>query len=124
MSRIRLLAILAAALASACGDDTGPADIAPATALVHVKNDYFQSVHNGRENPAVDTVRVGGTVTWTWIEDGEYHSVEPAADGDFAPSGVLMGIGQTYSVIFAEAGTFHYTCGVHGFPMIGTVVVR
>jgi plastocyanin len=124
MSRTRLLPILTAALAAACGDDTGPADAAPETAQVRVKNDYFQSEHNGRENPAIDTVRVGGTVTWTWVEGGEYHSVEPSAGDAFAPSGVLIGTGQTYSVTFAHAGTFDYECGVHGFPMIGTIVVR
>ena len=120
----RLLPLVTAALATACGDDTGPADLAPATAQVRVRNDYFQSEHNGRENPAIDTVRAGGTVTWTWVEGGEYHSVEPAADGDFAPSGVLIGVGQTYAVTFPRAGTFRYECGVHGFPMIGTIVVR
>ena len=72
----------------------------------------------------IDTVRVGGTVTWTWVEGGEYHSVEPSAEGAFAPSEVLIGTGQTYSVTFAHAGTFRYECGVHGFPMIGTIVVR
>jgi plastocyanin len=124
MSRTQLLPILTAAFALACGDGAGPSDLAPATAQVRVKNDYFQSEHNGRENPAIDTVRVGGTVTWTWVEGGGYHSVEPATEGAFASSGVLIGAGRTYAVTFPNAGTFHYECGVHGFPMIGTVVVR
>src|SRR2546425_9575668 len=41
----------------------------------------FVSGHNGSHNPAVDTIAVGGTVTWTWgANSGAYggdaqHSV-------------------------------------------------
>ena len=37
----------------------------------------YISAHNGTANPAVDTVAVGATVTWTWTNDqGMSHSVE------------------------------------------------
>ena len=36
----------------------------------------FLSAHNGSSNPAVDTVAIGGTVTWTWTStQGMAHSV-------------------------------------------------
>ena len=42
---------------------------------VTVGNIFFQSGHNGTMNPAVDTVAVGTTVTWTWTNTGsETHS--------------------------------------------------
>src|SRR5438105_10271719 len=37
----------------------------------------FTSAHNGTLNPAVDTVAVGATVTWTWTNNqGIAHSVQ------------------------------------------------
>src|SRR5207237_3855059 len=37
----------------------------------------FISAHNSTANPAVDTVAVGGTVTWTWTNNlGVSHSVQ------------------------------------------------
>jgi len=33
-----------------------------------VDNFFFQSAYNGSMNPAVDTIAVGDTVTWAWIE--------------------------------------------------------
>src|SRR5215210_3355221 len=48
----------------------------PTTASVTVRNDNFFSVRNSTVNPAVDTVAVGGTVTWTWAPTASNpHSV-------------------------------------------------
>ncbi len=38
----------------------------PATAAVTVRDNNFLSVRNMTTNAAVDTVAVGGSVTWTW----------------------------------------------------------
>jgi plastocyanin len=122
MIRIRPYFLLPLGLL-ACGDD-GPREPAPATAAVTVGNDYFRSDRNGTENQAVDTVRAGGTVTWTWVELDGYHSVEPVGTADFTPSDVISGQGSRYQVTFPAAGTYEYECGVHGAPMRGRIVVE
>jgi len=115
--------MLSALAILACGDQ-GPRVSAPATASVTVGNDYFRSDRNGSENRAIDTVRVGGTVTWTWIEVNGFHSVEPNGIPGFQKSEVLSGQGSQYQVTFTAKGTYEYTCGVHGAPMLGRIVVE
>jgi plastocyanin len=118
--------LLAAALLSlgACGDDggSGPSDPPPAAA-VDVGNDFYRSAGNDTEDPAVDTVAVNGTVTWTWLPGASTHRVWPAGDPLFEPSDELAGGGE-YAVTFATPGTYEYICGVHGATMSGRVVVR
>jgi len=85
----------------------------------------FISAHNGTANPAVDTVAVGGTVTWTWTNNqGISHSVESDRSTSFASSPIMSGSGQTYAVTFNTPGTYTYDCAVHGTAMTGTIVVR
>ncbi len=85
----------------------------------------FISVHNGTANPAVDTVAVGGTVTWTWTNNQSVsHSVASQGSTSFASSPIMSGNGQTYAVTFTAAGTYQYDCAVHGTAMRGTIVVR
>src|SRR2546429_239683 len=85
----------------------------------------FLSAHNGSSNPAVDTVAIGGTVTWTWTStQGMAHSVQSLGSPTFASSAIMSGDGQTYSVTFTTPGTYQYDCAVHGTPMIARVVVR
>ena len=68
--------------------------------------------------PAMLTVRVGSTVTWT-NRDEEPHTIV-ASDGSFRSPG--MGTGATFSHTFSATGTFGYLCSIH--PMMhGTVVV-
>ncbi len=82
----------------------------------------FVSAHNGTTNPAVDTIAVGGTATWTWTGSLP-HSVQSVGTPSFASSGILTGSG-TYAVTFPVAGTYRYNCAVHGSSMTGTLVVR
>ena len=85
----------------------------------------FVSGHNGSHNPAVDTIAVGGTVTWTWgANSGAYggHSVQSVGSQSFASSAVQSS--GTYSLTFTSPGTYQYDCAVHGSAMTGTVVVR
>jgi plastocyanin len=97
----------------------------PSTAAVSVGNDLFRSAHNGTTNAAVDTVAVGGTVTWTWAGTGSVpHSVQSLAAPSFTSSAVQTGDGSTYQVTFATAGTYQYDCAVHGTMMSGRIVVR
>jgi len=98
---------------------------APSTAAVTVGNIFFKSGLNGSSNPAVVTVAVGGTVTWTWTSSGSVpHSIQSLGSPSFTSSAVETGDGSTYQVTFSTAGTYQYDCGVHGTMMTGTVVVR
>jgi plastocyanin len=97
----------------------------PTTAAVQVGNIFFASVLNGTSNPAVDTVAVGGTVTWTWTNTALLsHSVQSTGSPSFTSSTTKVGNGQTYSFTFTAAGTYQYDCAVHGTAMTGRVVVR
>jgi plastocyanin len=80
----------------------------------------FTSRHNGTINDAVDTVTVGGAVTWTW-NGTDQHSVESVGTTTFASSPVKNS--GTYVATFATAGTYRYQCAVHGSAMTGRVVV-
>ena len=87
---------------------------------------------NGLLDPAVDTVAVGGTVTWIWAppEQGpaRRHSVESRGEPSFSPnSPVLAGGGHVFTHTFTVAGTYEYKCGPHGGGprgMSGRIVVR
>ncbi len=92
---------------------------------VIVGNNFMRSARNGSVNPAVDTVAVGGSVTWTWTNTGNVpHGIESLSSPSFPTSDVLTGNGKTYRVTFNTAGTYQYDCVVHGTMMPGTIVVR
>jgi plastocyanin len=96
----------------------------PSTAQVSVGNDFFRS-SNGTQNPAVDTIRAGGTVTWTWSAAGS-HSIQSTGipPAVFRNSVVMSAAGSTYAVTFLNPGTYDYDCAVHGAAMSGRIVVR
>jgi len=137
MIRHFLLAVTLAVLAGCSGNSpTAPSagggsgggtggGAAPSTAAVTVGNIFFKSGLNGSSNPAVVTVAVGGTVTWTWTSSGSVpHSIQSLGSPSFTSSAVETGDGSTYQVTFSTAGTYQYDCGVHGTMMTGTIVVR
>lgn len=109
------------------GDPTPPPSggpPAPTTAAVTVGDIFFKSALNGSSNPAVDTVAVNGTVTWTWATtEALPHSVQSTGSPSFTSSGILTGSGKTYQFTFTAPGTYQYDCGVHGQMMTGTIVV-
>jgi plastocyanin len=98
---------------------------APLTAAVTVGNIFFRSGHNASANPAVDTVAVGGTVTWTWANAGSTpHSIQSLGSPSFTSSAIKTGDGSTHQVTFSAPGTYQYDCAVHGTMMSGTIIVR
>ncbi len=124
-SKLNWLLMVAAATAVGCSSKTtqpngggGP----PGT--VTVGNIFFQSGHNGTQNPAVDTVAVGATVTWTWNSGSTSHSVQSQGAPSFTSSTIQSGNGTTYMVTFTSAGTYAYDCAVHGQAMTGRIVVQ
>lgn len=133
MIRRLLTGIILAVVAGCSGDNApmdpstggGGSDPARATASVIVGNVFFKSGHNGSTNRAVDTVAVGGTVTWTWTSTGDIpHSVESLGSPIFRNSIIHTGDGKTYEATFHSAGTYQYDCAIHGPAMTGTIVVR
>ena len=97
----------------------------PGTVAVAVGNIFFRSNRNNTSNPAVDTVAVNGTVTWTWVNTGpEPHSVQSTGGTSFTSSDIQSGSGVEYQFQFPAAGTYTYNCAVHGSSMTGRVVVR
>jgi lytic cellulose monooxygenase (C4-dehydrogenating) len=103
---------------------TPPPASAPATAAVTVGDIFFTSGVNGSSNPAVDTVAVNGTVTWTWATTESLpHSVQSIGSPSFTSSAIQTGAGQTYQFTFTAPGTYQYDCAVHGQMMTGTIVV-
>jgi plastocyanin len=106
------------------GTGTPPATTPAGTAAVTVGNIFFTSGRNGTSNPAVDTVAVGGTVTWTWGTTGSVpHSIQSVGSPSFTSSSVQSGSGSTYQLTFAQPGTYQYDCAIHGSLMTGTIVV-
>jgi plastocyanin len=91
----------------------------PTTASVQIGNNFFKSARNTTTNPAVDTVAVGGTVTWTW--PASLHSVQSTGSPSFTSSSTKSS--GTYQFTFSTAGTYQYTCVVHPGLMTGRVVV-
>ena len=69
--------------------------------------------------PQSVTITAGDTVTWT-NRDAAAHSARVGGVGSTA----VLTQGQSGSLVFMNAGTFPYDCGVHGPSMTGTVVVR
>jgi plastocyanin len=92
---------------------------------VIVGNIFMKSGHNGSVNPAVDTVALGGSVTWTWTNTADVpHGIQSLGGPSFPTGATLTGDGKIYRVTFNIAGTYQYDCLVHGSMMPGTIVVR
>jgi len=117
---------LAGVIGAACfSEHSAPtAPTTPTTPTTNVGDIFFTSALNGSSNPAVDTVAVGATVTWTWAA-GEVlaHSVQSLGSPSFTSSGILSGAGNMYQFTFTAPGTYQYDCAVHGQLMTGTIVV-
>ncbi|MCC7002216.1 MAG: hypothetical protein IT357_08680 [Gemmatimonadaceae bacterium] len=106
-----LLAIAVLALA-ACGDATGNDDGPdPVDNEVRVGNNFF--------SPASRTVAAGTTVTWTWNAGSVMHNVT-FTGGPASPNQTS----GTFQRTFSSAGTFAYTCTIHGASMSGSVTVQ
>jgi probable HAF family extracellular repeat protein len=82
----------------------------------------FISNRNLSINPAVDTIPVGTTMTWTWLT-GATHNVQSTGTPSFPSSALLTKEGAKYTHTFTKAGTYRYGCVRHP-QMTGRVIVR
>ncbi len=83
----------------------------PTTASVNVDDNFF--------DPSSARIAVGGTVTWDWV-GSVTHNVTFAS----GPNSGDQGNGASFMRTFSTAGSFGYTCTIHGAAMSGTVVVE
>jgi plastocyanin len=125
-SKLNWLLMVAAATVAACSsDNNSPSDGGGTPGTVTVGNIFFESGNNSTQNPAIDTVAVGTTVTWTWTNTGDTpHSVESEGSPSFTSSTTQSGNGKTYRFTFMTPGTYEYDCAVHGDAMTGRIVVQ
>ena len=117
--------IVSAALVAACGGVTSPGGGGGGpVGNVTVGNILFRSVRNGTQNPAVDTIAAGDSITWVWNAAGS-HSIQSTGTPDIFRNSVVMSeANDTYTVTFRNPGTYTYQCAVHGAAMTGRIVVR
>lgn len=113
--------------ATSVGFDVALPPPTPTTIAVTVGTGIlFRSVRNNTSNPAVDTLAVGGTVTWSHM--GGSHNVRSTGSPSFTssfgagPANTVMN--ATYQFQFNTVGTYQYNCGIHGAAMSGRVVVK
>jgi plastocyanin len=123
MRRIPLM--VAATLLAGCGGATSPGGGGGGpVGNVTVGNIFFRSVHNGSQNPAVDTIAAGDSITWAWNAAGSHSIQSTGLPGIFRNSVVMSGANDSYTVTFRNPGTYTYQCAVHGAAMTGRIVVQ
>ena len=71
-------------------------------------------------SPKTTVVPIGATVTWT-NHDNVPHVI--MSDDDQFNKSRLLKTGQSFSNIFATAGTYSYFCSIHP-PMRGEIIVK
>lgn len=86
---------------------------------------YNLDWHINFKSPASDlSIKVGDTVIWTWTDTFSHTVQNNTGSTETFNSGVLNGVGTTFSHTFTSAGTNPYFCDVHGAgSMSGTITV-
>jgi probable HAF family extracellular repeat protein len=97
--------------------------VPPPPGIVSVGNSFFISNRNFSINPAVDTIPVGTTFTWTWVTGGT-HNVQSTGSPSFPSSALISTKGAKYQYKFTLKGTYQYKCILHPGSMTGRVLVR
>jgi plastocyanin len=114
MTPTRLLfpavAVLAATLVAASCGGTGSSTPVGTTEVSMAKSYRF--------DPKTIEIEAGQTVTWT-NNDNFTHTVEVDGQDDHE-----LARGERVSIVFDNAGTYHYVCTLHSKDMHGTVIVR
>ena len=106
---IAFLAIAPVAVAAGCGGSESSEPVA--TTQVTMAKSY-------RFDPKVIEVDAGSTVIWT-NDDNFMHTVKLDGQEDHK-----VDRGESVSIAFDTAGTYHYVCTLHSQDMSGEVVVK
>jgi plastocyanin len=109
MKRKSLLLPLCAAALLGCSGDSEPVDPGAGALTVAVRNNLFA--------PATLQVPANSTVMWEWNSGGVDHNVT----FDTGPSSGNRSSG-TFERTFPTAGTFPYSCTIHGAQVMSGVV--
>ena len=107
-----VLALLLAAVVAA------PASLAAGSKPKHhvtIKGDY---VSGYKFKPGTITIKKGQTVHWSWNSDAD-HNVTFTTPDKHSKTATKV---TDFHIKFKHAGTFEYSCTVHGFT--GKVVVK
>ncbi len=124
------LASLTLALLTACGSDssTGPQPTPGAGDITIVQGASLMTTTAFSPNPKTVSLAGGGEVRWVNQDGGSvYGGGTPTAhqimsdDAAFDTSEPFTP-GQSYTVILATTGTYHYHCNIHP-NMVGTITV-
>jgi len=108
--RVAIPLVLALGLVTAgCGGSESSEPVA--TTQVTMAKSY-------RFSPKVIEVDAGSTVTWT-NDDNFTHTVKVDGQDDHK-----VDRGDSVSITFDRAGTYHYVCTLHSQDMDGDVIVR
>jgi plastocyanin len=107
--RVALAALALAAAAAGCG---GSGDSTP------VATNHVTMVKSYRFDPEKVVIKPGDTVTWK-NDDNFTHTVHVDGQDDHT-----VERGESVSITFPKAGTFHYVCRLHSHDMQGEVIVR
>ena len=105
--RFLLLALIL--LAAGCGSSESTEPVA--TTEVQMAKSY-------RFDPKTIEIEAGDTVTWT-NADNFTHTVQVDGQGDHK-----VERGESVSISFDTAGTYHYVCTLHKRDMDGEVIVK
>jgi plastocyanin len=111
LHRLLLPAVVLAVtvVAAGCGGTGSTAPVA--TTAVSMAKSY-------RFDPKTIEINAGQTVTWT-NNDNFTHTVKVDGMDDHK-----VGRGDSVSITFDKAGTYHYVCTLHSKDMHGTVIVK
>ena len=96
-------------VAAGCGGTGSTAPVA--TTAVSMAKSY-------RFEPKTIEIKAGQTVTWT-NNDNFTHTVKVDGRTTTRSAG-----GDSVSITFDKAGTYHYVCTLHSKDMHGTVIVK
>ena len=125
-SRFLIRSVVSAAVvvvaSGACGSDDGgaTADAPKSAASGSVSAEPAVDIVNFVFEPKSLTVKAGTSVTWT-NEDTALHSVKDTSPLS-TPVSPDLGKGATFSITYAQPGSYSYICGIHQY-MTGSVQV-
>ena len=120
-SRAVVIALIAVVGLAGCGGggDKGK-DAKPASSSGPLSGEAPVRIVDFEFKPKTVTVKPGTKVTWT-NEDTHIHDVKDTSPLA-TPVSQEMSKGHTFSITYAQPGSYTYVCGIHPY-MTGTVEV-
>ena len=123
--RSSVVALVAVLALGACGkDDKGGQEAKPPTSSaqgsVPLSGEAPVQIINFEFKPQKVVVKSGTKVTWA-NQDTTIHDIKDTSPLN-TPPGKELSKGDTFSITYAQPGTYSYICGIHQY-MTGSVEV-